>query len=72
MKVVRMSRPIPDREEDRAEEAQQLLARLKREDYHKLTTWEVQLLDELNQELAVTRIRLKELREIIERLYPSR
>lgn len=71
MKVVRMAKPIPETESERLEEAKQLLAKLKTGDRLKLTTWELTLVEELGEGKACTRIRLKELRAAIERLYPT-
>lgn len=71
MKVVRISKPIPGSENDRQEEAKQLLAKLRIADRLKLTTWELTLVEELEEGKACTRIRLKELRDAIERIYPS-
>ena len=71
MKVVRMSKPIPDSEADRSEEAKQLIAKLRPEDVPNLTTWEVELVKELAEGKAATRIRLKELREAVERIHPT-
>ena len=71
MKVVRMSKPIPENEADRAEEAKQLIAKLRPEDIPKLTTWEVVLVTEMEEGKAATRIRLKELREAVERIHPT-
>jgi len=71
MKVVRMSKPIPENEADRAEEAKQLIAKLRPDDMPKLTTWEVTLIEELASGKAATRIRLKELREAVERIHPT-
>lgn len=66
-----MSKPIPDTETERVEEAKQLLSKLKTGDRLKLTTWELTLVEELGEGKACTRIRLKELREAMERLYPT-
>lgn len=71
MKVVRMAKPIPSTEAERAEEAKQLIAKLRHEDIPKLTTWEVALVNELEEGKACTRIRLKELREAISRIFPE-
>jgi hypothetical protein len=69
--VLRMKKPIPDNETDRCLEAVDLISKLKPEDMPRLTTWEVTLIEELNKGLACTRIRLKDLREAVSRLYPD-
>jgi uncharacterized protein YqfB (UPF0267 family) len=69
--VLRMKKPIPDSESDRCLESVDLIAKLKPEDMAKLTTWEVGLVEDLSVGKACTKIRLKELRECIERIYPN-
>jgi hypothetical protein len=70
-KVYRMPKPLPSTETERTEEAQKLIARLTPEDTVKLTTWEVTLVAELREGKAATRIRLKDLREAVHRIYPD-
>lgn len=70
-KELRMPLPVPDSERDRMEEAVGLLKKLIPDDQVKLTTWEVVLVDELREGKACTRIRLKELREAVHRIYPD-
>jgi hypothetical protein len=71
MNVVRMSKPIPDSETDRTAEAILLIKRITDSDIPKLTTWELELVDSLREGRAATRIRLKELRAVLERLHPT-
>lgn len=61
--------PIPSTEAERTAEAERLIAELvDRKAFHHLTTWEVELVDELKQGKACTRVRLKELREALKRI----
>jgi hypothetical protein len=71
MNVVRMSKPIPDNETDRTAEAILLIKRITDDDIPKLTTWEMELVGSLREGRAATRIRLKELRAVLERLHPT-
>jgi hypothetical protein len=66
-----MPKPVPSTEQERTEEALALIGKLVPEDMAKLTTWEVTLVEELKDGKAATRIRLKDLRECVHRLYPD-
>lgn len=72
MSVLKMPKPIPDSEADRTAEAAELLGKLESEDVVKMTSWEVELTVALEEGKACTRIRLKELRELVARLHPPK
>ncbi len=61
-------KPIPQSQEERDGEAQILLGKIHPEDYASLTTWERGMIEELRRGMAVTRIRLLELREVLKRI----
>ena len=67
-----MPKPVPSSEADRLAEAVELLTQIKDEDIVKLTTWELETIDSIREGRAVTRIRLKDLRECVERIRKSR
>ena len=67
-----MPKPIPDNEDDRVAEATELLAKISHSDIYLLTSWELELVDELREGKACTRIRLKELRDAVERVEKQR
>jgi hypothetical protein len=66
--VVEMSKEIPESETDRTEEAQDLVAMIAESDHPKLTTWEMQTVNEVREGKASTKLRLRELRQIVKRL----
>ena len=70
-KTILFPKPIPSTECERTEEAAELLKKLMPEDICELTTWERETVDSIRSGMAVTRIRLKELRETIERIHPT-
>lgn len=70
MTLLKMPKPIPDNEADRTAEAAGLMNQLTETDIPKMTSWEVELVVSLREGKACTRIRLKELRELVARLYP--
>lgn len=72
MAILKMLKPIPDNEQDRVAESYRLLAKIQPEDVASMTTWEREMVEEIKQGRAVTRIRLKELREMVERIHPTR
>jgi hypothetical protein len=71
-KPLMMPKPIPDSEDDRVAEAMILLAKISHLDMPLLTTWELEMIDAIRDGKAVTRIRLKELREAVERIEKQR
>jgi len=67
-----MPKPIPSSETERVAEAMELLGQIRDEDIVKLTTWEVEMIDSIHQGRAVTRIRLKDLRDAVARIHKHR
>lgn len=72
MTVLKMPKHIPDSEAERTEEGCELMAQLTDSDVPLMTTWEVQMICELKEGKACTKIRLKELRECVERITKQR
>lgn len=71
-KVYVLPKPIPYSEADRCVEATELIKQIGRQDAHLLTTWDVETLESIKAGRAVTRIRLIELREMVERVKKQR
>jgi hypothetical protein len=71
-RMFEMPKPMPSTDEERTVEAQSLLARLLPEESKLLTTWEFQLVEELKAGKAATKIRLKELRDVVKRIEHAR
>lgn len=62
---------IPATEAERTEEANRLVCQLREwgdEAWKQLTGWEVEVLNDLNDGKACTRVRLKEVREAVARI----
>jgi hypothetical protein len=68
LRVTSIAEALPTTEEERTNEARALLAHIREEQYPLLTTWERELVHDLADGKAATKIRLKELREIVKRL----
>lgn len=71
-KVSSIEDALPTTEAERTEEVHALLSRLTAEDTPNLTTWETQMIAELLEGKAATKIRLKELREAVKRIENGR
>jgi hypothetical protein len=67
-RVVEMSKPIPDTEAERTEEARDLVSMIPEDRYKELTSWEFQTINEIKEGKASTSFRLREIRQIIKRL----
>ena len=68
-KVTEMPEPMSHSESERTEEAQRLLAQLTNDDLVKLTTWELQNIEDLREGKATTGVRLRELRDTVRRIH---
>ena len=67
-KVTSIEEAIPHSESDRTEEALKLINSLGEDDLLKLTTWELQVIEDISKGRAATKIRLMELREAVKRI----
>lgn len=63
-----MEKPVPTSEDERTKEALALLAQIPEEDMAKLTTWEMQTVNDIREGKAATGIRLREIRALLKRL----
>lgn len=66
-----LPRSIPDTEEERGKEARELIAEVRNlgdEAWKRWTTWELEILGDLNDGRACTRVRLMEIRDAVERI----
>jgi len=66
--VIEMSKPLPTTEEERTQEARELVSMIPEELYPKLTSWELNTIEEIKQGKASTKFRLTEIRRIVKRL----
>jgi hypothetical protein len=66
--VVQMSKALPTTEEERTQEARELVSMIDEKDYVKLTSWEMQTVEEIKAGKASTKFRLNEIRGIVKRL----
>lgn len=71
-KIIRINEVLPDSEDDRTAEALELCRMIVPEDYPRLTTWELQTVEDVRQGKAATKVRLRELRQIVKRLQEER
>ena len=67
-RIIEMSKPIPTTEEERTQEARELVSMIPEDLYPKLTSWEMQTLTEVKEGKAATKFRLTEIRQIVKRL----
>jgi len=66
--LVLMEKAIPESEDERTEEARRLCALISDDDGPKLTTWELQTIQDVLGGKAATKIRLREIRAVVKRL----
>jgi ribosome recycling factor len=67
-RIIPMSKPIPTTEQERTEEARELVAMIPEEAYIQLTSWERETIEEIKEGKASTKFRLTEIRQIVKRL----
>ena len=63
-----MEDPIPSSEDERTQEALALVAQLRDEEMAKLTSWEMQTINDILEGKAATTVRLREIRAAVKRL----
>jgi hypothetical protein len=66
--IINMEKPLPDSEDDRTAEALALCDLISPEDYPKISTWELQTIQDVKAGKAATKVRLREIREVVKRL----
>lgn len=67
-RLIEMSKPLPTTETERTDEARELVSMIPDELYSKLTSWELNTIEEIKQGKASTKFRLTEIRKIVKRL----
>jgi hypothetical protein len=65
--VIQMPKRMPTTEIERTEEALELIASIQSK-FSELTSWELQIVQDIKEGKAATNIRLRELREAVKRI----
>jgi hypothetical protein len=71
-RIVELDKPLPDSEDERTQEALELCKIISFGNDSELTTWEMQTVRDVEEGKAATRVRLRELRQIVKRLWKQK